>query len=298
MPAWVLPAIAAAGSLMSAINQGKTASAQGKLAQKFGAYQRPKYQIPKAFYENLSLARNRMSMGLPGEGVLRSRLDRALTNAASLSAHYGQSGAGILAAISNVAGKQMDQEAMLTARAAEYRDQATRDFWGQNLQMADQQLKAWDWDRRQVYENAMASASALREAYLRNKQGAIDTIAKIPMLFAGMQSNPQMRATTPVAPMQSQPVPTAIPALTNDQLAPATLSMPFGGRDPLGTGYGTNYGTASPSPYNQMQVPQTWQSQMTPATDYAAQDLYKRFSQRYPGLSYDDWYKNYYLRTK
>lgn len=182
-------AVPVAASLLSAGAKYLLGNKQGKLADQYARTPRPAFQVQKEFYDNVNSARNSAGAGLPGESFLRSRFDRILSNSASAANNYGYGSNNILSTIAKGASSEMDKEAELTYKGAQYRQQQQGVLANANTQLAGQKQQAWDWNSRQPYLDAMASASALRNASIQNKNSAFNDALKIPMLFANKIPN-------------------------------------------------------------------------------------------------------------
>jgi hypothetical protein len=180
-----IPIIAAALAVGAAANKWNTGRKQGNQADALGRTKRP-FQTPeKEYFENVNMARNMVGMGLPGEGFLRNRNDRILSGGANKVVQAGGSSTDILGTISSLSGQQMDKEAETTYKGVEYRDKATGLLMNTKLQLAGEKGKAWDWNAKQPYLDAMAASSALKNASMLNKQNAFESLAKVPWFFAG-----------------------------------------------------------------------------------------------------------------
>lgn len=195
-------AVPIAASVIGAGAKYLLGNKQGKLADQYAKTPRPAYEISKGIYENVNAARNRVGSGLPGEGFLRSRFDRILSNTGAAASRYGYGAGDILSTISSAASSQMDKEAELTYKGAQYRDQAGRELANANTALAGEENKAWDWNKKTKYLDDMAAASALRNASINNKYGALTDILKTPMLFgnkSGLGSTETPTAMTPIS---------------------------------------------------------------------------------------------------
>lgn len=100
-------------SMIPSVMQFLTGNKQAKMASQFAKTQRPAFTIPKGIYENVSLARNMASGGLPGEGFLRGRLDRVLSTTANQFTQAGRDPSSIIAGITAANTGLMDKEAEL-----------------------------------------------------------------------------------------------------------------------------------------------------------------------------------------
>ena len=168
----------------SAANKYFTGKKQGNQAKGLRNQSRPFDRPEQEFFTNQALARTQISQGLPGADRMRARNNQIVSGTAYNSSKYGASPAQILAAISQASGRGMDAEADIGAEGAKYRANAVTNLQAQNTALGERKRKAWEYNYAKPYDEDMAAASALEQAAMANKQNALDTLTKIPLLFA------------------------------------------------------------------------------------------------------------------
>ncbi len=181
-PLLIVAGALAAHSARMKYQQGKK---QEKEADKLAQTPRPARVTSPYLLQNRNMAANIAGSELPGSGLLRSRLDRIISNSANSAVNAGAGSAGILSTISGATNSAMDQEAGLTAKGAEYRMGGQRLLMGANSVLAGEDQQNFDWNSKQKYLDAMYAASSLRNAAILNKQNARDSASKIPLMFMG-----------------------------------------------------------------------------------------------------------------
>lgn len=162
-----------------------TGRSQNKEANRLAKTPRPFYNIPKSIYENVSMTKNLAGSEMAGSNYLRGRTDRVLSNAANQARMSGTNPASILGVISGAAGQAMDKEAELAYKNAAWKSDMTGKLMGANQTLAGFEDKAFDWNKKQPYLDAMAAASALKNSALHNKYNAVNELAKVWGSFAG-----------------------------------------------------------------------------------------------------------------
>ena len=181
-----MPYVAGGLTALSAINKFITGNKQGKLADQYARTPRPMRTTSPYLFENKNMATNIAGSGLPGEGFLRNRLDRAIGASANAAVNAGYGTPDILASISANNSQLLDKEAELGYKAADYRLKGQGMMMGANNALASDAEKNWDWNKKQPYLDAMAAASAMRNASMLNKSNALDQASKIPLMFANV----------------------------------------------------------------------------------------------------------------
>lgn len=193
-----------------------TAFGQKRKADQLAKTPRPNYEIPASYKEWLNQAKfNALTTGLPGQAQREAKL--AEQSAGSLAAleRSQQSPSAMLAGIAAVDKNSKQAGADLAVKGAEYRANQQGQYYNALKNMGSEQAKQWEWNKKSPYLNAMASASALQNAWRRNLQGGIEGLSKIGQqaaMFPNSAWNKQVAPPTgsgvpdAVAPIQDTPV--------------------------------------------------------------------------------------------
>lgn len=155
-------------------------------ASRFAKTPRPEYTIPGAIKEATGTARQLANTGLPGYDIMRGNIGAGAASGMRQIKEVGGSGPEKMAAISGMAGSQMAQQRQLDIQNASQRLQNMRNLQTQlTSYMAPYQDKAWTWNKRQPFEDAMAAAARLRDAANQNIYGGMKGMGTAAGLMMG-----------------------------------------------------------------------------------------------------------------
>lgn len=149
---------------------------------------RPKYSIPQAKYDNLALAKNRSAQGLPGMGYMLNKSEVAGQAAVNNAIQTGQSPNNTLATIAAVDASQKNFVSDLGYKNAVYKDQGLNTLMDANSDIATEQNRQFEWDKKVPYLNAMDYATKLKFAAETNKDTAINDFGNASSSYAMSQS--------------------------------------------------------------------------------------------------------------
>lgn len=153
---------------------------QARKARQFASTPRPSYEIPQAVKEYLNQAKfNAMASGLPGAGQLEAKQAQQQANAIGAIQRTQQSPSAMLAGIAAVDQNAKNGGLDLAVKGAQYRAGQQGQYYNALQQMGKQQMAQWEWNKKSPYLNAMAAASALRNASMRNLQGGLEGLSSI-----------------------------------------------------------------------------------------------------------------------
>jgi hypothetical protein len=170
-----LAAIGAGVKIGGALIQGIQGLLQGRKARKMAKENiRPEYEIPKEIESNLRLAKMRKNQGMGGDAYAKQLRDIWRNrNAAVSGAQDRRSG---LAAISATQQAANDASLKLNIADDNTRRDNERQYMGQNQIMAGYRDKAWDYNKRQKFEENAAAIRALYGASRENGNRAMNGI--------------------------------------------------------------------------------------------------------------------------
>lgn len=170
--------MAVALAAIAAISAGYTiynAEHQKAQAKKLrNDYTRPAYEIPaatKAIVNKSAFEAGKF--GLPGQDKIQAELDR---NSASTRRSIKESGLSPIAMMQAFSASEQNNDMAnekLGIEAAKYKDQAQGRYMASLQGLAGEQKAQWNIDKFQPYDNAMAAASALTNAGMRNEEAGI-----------------------------------------------------------------------------------------------------------------------------
>lgn len=170
----VAPLIGLGLNLLSSVPQWLSGRDQEARADELAANnRRPTFAVPESQNRALASAEYQAGMTrLPGQSGIEGRLDQTTANKVAMLERLSPGGATTINSASRAYGQQMDAENDLGERASNMwlRNQ---DVLGNELDdQADYEMKAWDWNERQPYQDRSAAIEALREGGMRNKNAA------------------------------------------------------------------------------------------------------------------------------
>ena len=155
---------------------------------------RPQYSAPNAFLEALSMAEMRaLDPNLPGQGMIENKLGADLSNTIRGIQEMGGSSGERLAAMSAASDNKMNATLDLGVQAANNRLANERALQAALGRAADYQDRAWEWNKKQPYEDAVAKAAALNEGFNSNLYGALKGLggAAASTIGTNQSNNPQ-----------------------------------------------------------------------------------------------------------
>lgn len=192
--------IAAIPSIMKMVEGDK----QGKAAKDIlNNNQRPVKTVPKELLNSLTLANYRAnSTTMPGGKTTANRLGSSYARGVNSLADTQNDPASIAAGIAALNQSNNKSIENLGVAGANYQDQAEQTLMGVNTQVGASRDQAWDWNERNKYLSAMASASALTNASGQNKYSATQDLSTLGVgLIGGLSA--QNKQQQPAANMGS-----------------------------------------------------------------------------------------------
>lgn len=189
-------------------------SKQKKEAAAFANKPRPvsNVPIPPSALENERLAKDSYGVsGLPGQGYYENQLDRSVQSGARNLIETGH-GADTAAGIAALENSKMNAIEGMGADAAKLKLSKLATLMGANSELAGfenaKYQTDWNWNQRDPYLQAMAAASALKNAGDANQFNAISNISTLAagaMSYGGYGNGGNRNATTP-PPADNTPV--------------------------------------------------------------------------------------------
>jgi len=153
---------------------------QNKEANRLASMKRPSYQIPSSIMEYLNQAKfNAMANGLPGQAQLEAKQAGQQANAIGAIQRSQGSPSAMLTGIAAVNQNALQAGQDLAVKGAQYRAGQQGQYYNALRAMGNEQKAQWEWDKKSPYLNAMAAASALRNASMRNLQGGVEGLSNI-----------------------------------------------------------------------------------------------------------------------
>lgn len=196
-------------SAIPAVIQLGTSISQSQKAKKYGKAKRPfqNYPIPQPIIDNVNAAKLQAGVtGLPGQGTIEDKLRAGQVQSDYSLINSQQSPSAVAAGISANDKNFMNTEANLGVKGAEFKNQNQRILAGANMDLAkamEHKYNAdWEWNDKLPYLQNMASASAMKEASMRNSMNAFNDIAKIGVasMDGGKTVDPNASTTNPTTP--------------------------------------------------------------------------------------------------
>jgi hypothetical protein len=160
---------------LPAIYQGITAIKQNRLAKKIDP-KRPTMTTPKAMQQAVGLAQQRAMAGMPGMGQAQNNLRASTANLGRAASMTGSS-SNALAALAAGQSNQNQGMNQLAVQNANFRNQGMANLQGQLGQLGQQQMREFDYNQNQPYQQQAAAKSALRQASMTNANTAFGTLA-------------------------------------------------------------------------------------------------------------------------
>lgn len=180
-------AVAAALAAAPAVIQGVQAYGQNRKAKEFAKAQRPKFETPS---EITSALKNAEMMAqqrkLPGQDLIEQKMDADTAAAYNRMNEASTNPAMSLGALSNLTARQGQNRNALGVQAANYVSNQQANLRNMQNVYGGWQNRQWDYNLNQPYQQSMAAASALRNAAMRNLQGAANSLASGGMSLYGM----------------------------------------------------------------------------------------------------------------
>jgi len=156
------------GNLASGFQGARLGKKQMQLGQQMigeaqslsAAYERPELRTPAAYKMMMELAQGRQFQNMPGLTTMQNQIDKAVAGGVTAMERAG-TGAEVFGGISDLFASQMEQQAGLGVKNAQYRDQAQLDFMSKMEGLGDWQHMAWQWNKADPYLNAQEKAAQL-----------------------------------------------------------------------------------------------------------------------------------------
>lgn len=175
---------------------------------------RPAYQIPSSIIEYLNQAKfNAMANGLPGQAQLEAKQAGQQANAIGAIERSQGSPSAMLTGIAAVNQNALQAGQDLAVKGAQYKAGQQGQYYNALRAMGNEQKSQWEWDKKSPYLNAMAAASALRNASMRNLQGGVEGLSNIaqyalmtPKTATVPNADGRMEAPAPMTPIAPQPI--------------------------------------------------------------------------------------------
>ena len=171
--------------------QGAIGIGQNAKGKKFGRTKRPDYTIPTAYADNILYRQNEVQRGtqLPGQDRLENEMDADTATAISNVINSGQSPAAITSAISALHNKTLEAKGSLYQKGLDQYYGNLDQMQTALMELAGQQEKKWEFEKRDPYLNAMRTSAYLQGAGAENMFAAFDNLAAIGTAFVGRGNN-------------------------------------------------------------------------------------------------------------
>jgi hypothetical protein len=164
MPPMMFMQLAQAGL---GIGQGIAGIFQNARANKMARNNpRPIYNIPNEVFANQQMAQQMATQGMPAQEYQNTLKGIQTQQAAALAASTDRRGG--LSNIASIQGQSNAAMGNLQAQSAEQRIANIRNLMAQNNQLAGYRDKAWDYNKRQKFEENAAAIRALKGSATQN----------------------------------------------------------------------------------------------------------------------------------
>lgn len=126
---------------------------------------RPTYEIPEAAVESLNMARHMASQTkLPGQTYIEQNMDRNNANTMSFMLDAADNPGKAVENAGKLAAMRNEAQMGLGAQAAQNQQTNQRSLANELKFFAGEQVKQWEWNERQPWEDAMSASSYLNDA--------------------------------------------------------------------------------------------------------------------------------------
>lgn len=147
---------------------------QKKQARAAAKQPRPTRDTPAAMKEMVNKARfNAGKFGVPGQGQLQSQMDRNVAGQVRNIKEMGISPVAMAGAFGQTQQLQNESQERLAIAGAQTKERNEGIYMNSLQQLAMEENANWDWNAKQKYLDAMAAASALRNAAALNQEKAV-----------------------------------------------------------------------------------------------------------------------------
>jgi hypothetical protein len=160
--------IAGIGAIGQGIGKRRLARKQKKEAEAITT-PRPKYEVKDERLENAAMYRNLIQGSDPLAKQAEANIEKQVANQASQASKYAKSGGDVLNMLG--ASQNMANTAYtdIMAQSEASRRSLMSGYSAANTAIADEKQKAWDYNKKQKYDEDMATKAALTESSIQNK---------------------------------------------------------------------------------------------------------------------------------
>ena len=169
--------IAGGGALLQGASKTVLGMKQKRKAKQIKPV-RPVYEVPKEKLETAAMYRNQLRGEDPVTKRAEASIEKQAANQVGRASKYATSGADVLGMLGVIQEGTSEATQNLAAQAAQRRSANMSAYARAMEDVASEKSKAWDYNKKQKFEEMSATKAALTEAGLRNtRSGTKEMIA-------------------------------------------------------------------------------------------------------------------------